>query len=228
MLRVSRFGALAAPLMLGALLVSAAGAAEWHTNGHQTFSTTNAGASRLAVHGPTGPVLFECSSTTGVGTLRTTIAGTTAPGIARFTPLFGGPCTVAGVPGFNAVCTTADVNALSYSGGTTFATAGGGVTVASMTNIDCVVSAAAIPCSTVAGSVNVDYINPATLNSATSAGSLTVTGVNQRLEVTKIGAGCAALPNGTGTFGRPGTGSTVTDITYTVDGPNAPWMFRTP
>jgi hypothetical protein len=216
-------------VMLSALAVSSASAAEWHTNGHRPFSSTNAGPSRLDIRTGASTALLECASTTGVGTLGpSTVSGSTVVGIVRFTPLFGGPCTVNGTPGFSVVCNTAQVNALSYSGGTTFATAGGGVTSGSMTNVDCVVGAAGTNCSTFTGLLNVHYINPATLNGATSPGSLTLTLPGQGLTVTKIGVGCAAIPNGVGTFGRPGPGSMVTDITYVIDGPNAPWMFRTP
>ncbi len=228
MLKVSKVGVLLAVMALSGLLVSSASAAEWHTNGHKTFTSTNAGASRLVVHGPSGPVLVECASSTGNGTLRgPTVAGSTALGIATVTPVFGGPCTVSGTPGFNASCSPASLNALSYVGGTTFATAGGGVTTGTVTNVDCTVGAAGTQCSTITGSVSAHYINPATLNSS-SPGTLTVTGAGQSLTVSKIGAGCSAIPNGAGTFGKPGSGSTVTDITYTVDGPNAPWIFRTP
>jgi hypothetical protein len=142
-------------------------------------------------------------------------------------PLFGGPCLVSGVPGFSVTCSEGALNALSYSGGTTFATAGGGVTRATVTNIDCTVAASTTPCSTITGTITAHYINPATLNSS-SPSSLTVTSAGQSLTVAKIGAGCAAIPHGAGTFGKAGAGSTVTDITYTIDGPNAPWMFRTP
>jgi hypothetical protein len=210
------------------LLASSAGAAEWHTNGHQLFSTTSAGAARAVVHSPSGPVVIECAAATGTGTLRgPTIAGAVALGITTVTPVIGGPCTVSGVPGFSITCRPAELNALGYSGGTTFATAGGGVTSASITSLDCTVAVASVQCSTMTGSVTAHYINPAPLNSATPS-RLTVTGAGQQLTVSKIGAGCAALPNGTATVGKPGAGSTITDITYTIDGPNAPWMFRTP
>jgi hypothetical protein len=228
MFKVSKVGVLLAVMALSGLLVSSASAAEWHTNGHKTFTSTNAGASRLVVHGPSGPVLVECASSTGNGTLRgPTIAGSSALGIGTVTPVFGGPCTVSGTPGFNANCTAAELNAISYSGGTTLATAGTGVTSGTITNIDCTVGAAGTKCSTITGTVNADYINPHVLNSTDGFGRLTVTG-GGHLTVSKIGAGCSAIPNGTGTFGSPGAGSTVTDITYQVDGPNAPWIFRTP
>jgi hypothetical protein len=229
MLKFSKVGVLIAVMAFSALLVSSAGAAEWHTNGHKAFTSTNAGASRLAVHNGASTVLVECASSTGNGTFKgPTFAGSTVAGISTVTPVFGGPCTVSGTPGFSAVCQPAALNALNYTGGTTFATAGGGVTSGNITGIDCVISAGATQCSTVTGTVNGEYTNPSPLNSTTASGKLTVTNAGQQLEVTKILGGCGALPNGTGTFGRPGPASTVTDITYVVDGPSAPWAFRTP
>jgi hypothetical protein len=226
---VTTFSKVGVLMIVSALLFAAsAGAAEWHTNGHKAFSTTNAGATRMVIHGPGGPVVVECTSSTGTGTLRRpTVAGSTAPGIATIVPLFGGPCTVSGTPGYGVTCGQAELNALNYSGGTTFATAGGGVTQATITNIDCTVTAGGFPCSTITGGVIAHFVNAATLNSA-SPSRLTVTSAGQSLTVSKIGAGCAAMPHGAGTFGKPGAGTTVTDTTYTIDGPNAPWMFRTP
>ena len=227
MLKSSKVGALIAAVTLCALSAPSAGAAEWHTNGDKTFSTTDAGPSRFVIHGPSGALPFECTSSTAIGTLRgPTIAGSSAPGISSVTPLFGPPCAVAGVPGYMATCNAASLNALSYSGGTTLATAGNGVTSGSITNIHCVLAVPGVQCSTVTGSVTAHYINPNPI--ATGSGRLTVTSTGQQLTATKIGAGCAAIPNGAVTFGKPGAGSTITDITYTVDGPGAPWMFRTP
>ena len=140
--------------------------------------------------------------------------------------MLGGPCTVSGTPGFSVTCGPAKLRANSYVGGTTIATAGGGVTSGSLTNIDCVIGAAGTSCSTVTGSVPMDYINPNPI--VTGSGRMTLTTTGQQLEIQKIGAGCAALPNGTGTLGAPGAGSTVTHKTYVFDGPHAPYIYRTP
>ena len=165
MFKSSRVGVLMAILALSGVL---AASASWRS-GIRTVtgrsSTTNAGASRLVLHGPSGPVVMECTSSTGIGTLRgPTAAGPTAPGIATVVPLFGGPCLVSGVPGFSATCSGASLNASSYSGGTTFATAGAGATQATISGIDCVVAAAVIPCSTITGTVDAHYFNPIALN----------------------------------------------------------------
>jgi hypothetical protein len=228
MLLSLKVGVVVVHVVLGVLVVSSAGAAEWHTNGHRTFSSTNAGAWRLAVHNGSSTVLVECASATLTGTLRgPTIAGSTVSGIATVTPVFGGPCTVSGTPGFSVTCSAGEVNAVGYSGGTTFATAGTGTAHVVRTE-HCTLSAAGTPCSTSSGSSTNVYTNPHILGGNNSGGQFVVGTAGQRLEVTKIGAGCVAIPNGTGTFGKPGPGSTVTPISYVVDGPNAPWMFRTP
>jgi hypothetical protein len=230
MLKFSKVGVLLAMVALCGLAASSASAAEWHTNGDRAFASTDAGASRLVIHQASGsPVLVQCETSSGTnGTLRgPTSTAATFAGVATVTPTFGGICRVSGTPGYAVVCSPATLNAISYSGGTTLATAGGGVTTGSLTNIDCRLSAGATQCSTITGSVHGHYINPNPI--ATGAGRLTVTGTGQSLTVAKIGAGCAAVPHGRGTFGAPDpAGSGVLDTTYTVDGPNAPYIFRTP
>lgn len=228
MLKFSKVGVLVAVMAFSGMVASSASAAEWHTNGHKEFTSTNAGASRLAIHHSGTATLVECATSSGTGTLRgPTVAGSPAPGIATVTPIFGGPCLVSGGGGYSVVCSPAELNANSYAGGGLFGSAGTGVTTGTISNIDCRLSIGATACSTITGQVNAHYTNPHVLGSASGFGKLTVTNAGQSLHVTKIGAGCAAVPNGQGTFGLPGAGSTVTDITYLVDGPNAPWLFRT-
>jgi hypothetical protein len=229
MLKFSKVGVLIAMMALFGLSAVSAGAAEWHTNGDKAFTSTDAGASRLVIHpvGGGSPVLVQCQTSSGNGTLRgPTSTATVFNNVASVTPAFGGTCTVSGTPGFAVSCGTASLNAISYSGGTTLATAGGGITTGSITNIDCRLSAGATSCSTITGSVHGHYINPNPIASGT--GTLTVTGTGQSLTVAKIGAGCAAVPHGAGTFGKPDAGSGVLDTTYLVHGPNAPYIFRTP
>ncbi len=224
MSKFSKVGVLIAVMAFCGALASSAGAAEWHTNGSLAFSSTNAGASRLVIH-PSG-TLVACSSSSGSGTLNgptsTAFPWTNA---ATVTPAFSG-CTVSGAAGYAVLCSSSLLRANSYAGGTTFATAGGGITTGTVTNVDCRLSIGANTCSTITGSVPAHYINPATLPGG--PGRLTITPAGQALSVTKIGSGCAAVPDGTGTFGSPGAGSTVADLTYTVDGSNAPYIYRTP
>jgi hypothetical protein len=228
MLKFSKVGVLMAVLAFSGLLASSASAAEWHTNGPLEATSTNAGASRLAIHSGGSVVVVQCTTSSGTVTLRgPTIAGSTAPGIATVQPIFGGPCTVSGAAGYSVACNEAELNANSYTGGTTFASAGTGVTTGTITNIDCRISIGATACSTVTGTVSGHYINPHILTGAGGFGRLTVTAAGQSLTVSKIGAGCVALPHGAGTFGSPGAGSTVGNLTYQVDGTHAPWLFRT-
>jgi hypothetical protein len=223
MLKVSKVGVLIAVMALSGLLASSAGAAEWHTNGPLEITSTDAGASRLAVHTSTGIVVVQCATSSGTVTLRgPTIAGSTAPGIATVQPRFGGACTVSGAAGYSVACDEALLNANTFSGGLI-----GGITGGTITNIDCRISIGATACSTVTGSVNGHYINPNVATGTNGTGSLVVTALGQNLTVAKIGAGCAALPHGTGTFGSLGAGSTVGNLTYTVDGPHAPRITRT-
>jgi hypothetical protein len=227
MLKFSKVGVLIAAMVFSGLLASSAGAVTWHTNGDKAFTSTNAGASRLVIHSGGTTTLVSCASSTGNGTLNgPTSTSATFIGAATVTPIFGGPCTVSGAAGYSVLCSPASLNASSYSGGTTLATAGGGITSGSITGIDCRLSIGATTCSTITGSVNAHYTNPNPI--ATGSGTLTVTGPGQVLGVHKIGAGCAAVPNGNGTFGKPDAGSGVTDISYIVHGPNAPYIYRTP
>jgi hypothetical protein len=224
MLKFSKVGVLIAVMAFCGLMASSAGAVEWHTNGPKAFSSTPAGASRLVIH-PSG-TLVACSGSSGSGTLNgptsTAIPWTNA---ATVTPAFTG-CTVSGAAGYAVLCGTGELRASTYAGGTTIGTAGGGVTTGSVTNVDCRLSIGATTCSTITGSVPAHYINPNPIG--TGSGRLTITTTGQALSVTKIGSGCAAVPDGTGTFGSPGAGSTVTDLTYTVDGANAPYIYQTP
>jgi hypothetical protein len=170
--------------------------------------------------------LVACSGSSGSGTLNgptsTAFPWTNA---ATVTPAFSG-CTVSGAAGYAVSCSSAELRASTYAGGTTIGTAGGGVTTGSVTNVDCRLSLGATSCSTITGTVPAHYTNPSPI--ATGSGKLTITATGQALTVTKIGAGCLAVPDGSGTFGSPGAGSTVANLTYTVDGANAPYIYRTP
>lgn len=228
MSKFSKVGVLLAALALSGLLASSASAANWHTNGDLAFSSTNAGISRLVIHPvPSGStVTLQCPTSSGSGTLNgPTSAALPWTNAATVTPVFGaaGNCTVNGVAGYTVVCSSAELRANSYSGGDTLATAGGGVTEGTVTGIDCRLSAGPTQCSTITGSVTGDYINPNPI--ATGAGTLTITNTGQSLTVAKIGAGCAAIPHGNGTFGSP-NGTGVGHTTYVVDGPNAPYIYR--
>jgi len=229
MLKVSKVGVLLAVMALSGLMASSASAANWHTNGVKAFSSTNAGISRLVIHPTVGgsTVTVQCPTSGGTGTINgPTSAALPWTNAATVTPVFGsvGNCTVSGAAGYTVACGSAELRANSYSGGDTLATAGGGRTEGSITNIDCRVSAGATACSTVTGSVTAHYTNPNPI--ATGAGTLTITNANSALTVEPIGAGCLAIPShGTGTFGSP-VGAGVGDTTYVVDGPNAPYIYR--
>lgn len=227
MLKLAGSVAMIAVMALGCSVAASASAAEWHTNGHKTFASTNAGAVRLLVHAAGGgAVVVACATSTVHGTLRgPTSSGSTFPGAGTVTPVFG-VCTVSGAAGFTATCSPASLNAIGYAGGTTLATAGGGVTTASITSVDCTLRFGATPCSTITGSLHAHYSNPNPIG--TGAGALTVTSAGQALTIAKVGAGCIAVPHGRLTVGAPGPGTTVMDSTYIVDGPNAPYLFRTP
>ena len=151
------------------------------------------------------------------------MAGSTAPGLATMTLAFGGICTVSGTPGFAITCSPGAWDALNYTGGTTFATAGTGNTTWHFP-VDCRLSAGATACSTITGFLHGDHVNPSAFLPDSSYTVVT----DWSLRSHKIGAGCAAVPNGTATFGKPDAGSGVLDITYVIDGPNAPYIFRTP
>jgi hypothetical protein len=228
MSKFSKAGLLIAAMALCGLLASSAGAAEWHTNGIFNTSSTNAGASRLVIHPhatPHASVAIGCTTSSGHvrinGPTSTLFPWTNA---ATVTPTFSG-CTTAGGAGFTVLCGPAELRAISYVGGETFATAGGGVTTGTVTNIDCRVSIGATACVTITGSVHGHYINPTPMT--TGAGRLTLTATGQSLTGDQLNA-CAAIPAGSATFGSPGaTGTTVNDLTYTVDGPEAPYIYRT-
>ena len=231
MLKFSKVGVLMAVLAFSGLLAASASAAEWHTNGPLEVRSANSGLSRLAIHNSGAVVVVQCQNSTGTVTLRNnTVNGSTAPNIATVQPIFNGACTVSGAAGYSVACDEARLNANSYAGGTTFGTASTGITSGTISNIDCRIGIGATLCSTVTGTVSGHYTNPHTLTGSGVAGvgRLTVTATGQALTVSKIGLGCAALPHGTGTFGSPGAGSTVANLTYEVTGPHAPWIYRTP
>ncbi len=228
MIRLSKMTVLMAALALIGLQAAAAGAAEWHTNGDKAFTSTNAGPIRLAIDsGGTTIVTQGCTSASVSGTLNGPTS-TTTPWVnaATVTPVFTGCQVVAGSP-YTLVCSSAELRANSYVGGATLATAGGGTTTGLLTNIDCRISVGTTTCSTLTGTLPVQYINPNPI--PVGAGSLTLTSVGQSLTTHVIGAGCSGVfPNGVATVGKPIGGTGITDITYTVDGPNAPYIFRTP
>jgi len=218
---------LVALVMLGTLSTSPASAAEWHSNGLLAFSSTSAGASRLVVHDAGTPIVtIACSGSSVSGTLNGPTRATTVwVGAATATPAFS-TCSLSGSPGFSFSCSTGELAAIGYAGGTTLATAGGGLTTGTLAAIDCRVSIGATTCSTITGSATAHYINPSPIGSG--SGRLTLTAAGQLLQAQKMGAGCALLPNGTATIGAPGTGTSVSDLSYTVDGPGAPYLYRTP
>ncbi|MES1171259.1 MAG: hypothetical protein ABUL56_02750 [Actinomycetota bacterium] len=227
MSKTLKVGVLMAAVALGGLWATSAGAAEWHTNGSLAFSSTNAGAVVLVVHHDgIQTVTISCSASAITGTLNgPTSLATPWVNAATVTPLFSaaGNCTMTGTPGYTFVCGTGELRVNSYAGGTTLATAGGGVTTGSL-KVDCRVAAGASQCSTITGSLPAHYTNPNPITSG--AGRLTLTGAG--LVAQKIGAGCAWLPNGTATVGPLSGSTSVGDLTFTMDGPNAPYIYRTP
>ncbi len=225
MSKALRVGLLIIASVLCGVSASSAGAGEWHTNGPLTATSTNAGSSRLNVVGVSS-TLIDCQTTS----VHMSLEGPTSTSIpwleaATVTPVLGS-CTVSGAAGYAVHCGPARLRVNSYAGGTTIVTAGGGITSGSLTNIDCRISIGANTCSTVTGSVPMHYINPNPI--ITGVGRLTETPTGQQLEVQKIGAGCAAVPNGTGTSGAPGAGSSVTHLSFTFDGSTAPYIYATP
>jgi hypothetical protein len=226
MLKVSKVGVLLAVMAFSGLLASSASAANWHTNGIAAFSSTNAGASRLLIHNNGTQTVLQCPTSGGSGTINGPTSAT-VPWVnaATVTPVFGavGNCSVDGVMGYSVVCSSAELRANSYSGGDTLSTAGGGITNGTLTGVDCRLSAGATTCSTITGSVTGQYINPSPL--ATGQGRLTIPTTGQSLTVSKIGSGCLAVPHGAGTFGLV-SGAGIADMTYPVDGPNAPYIYR--
>jgi hypothetical protein len=219
---------IAATALVGAL-ASSASAANWHTNGDLAFATTNGGAIRLIVHpaGGGSVVRFECPSLSMAGTWN----GPTSPALpwtsaatSTLVPGSGSNCTVSGVPGYDFVCSSAELRANSYAGGDTLATAAGGVTTGALTGLDCRLSIGPSTCLTVAGSIATRYTNPSAL--ATGSGSLRLTAAGQSLTASKIGAGCSWFPNGVATIGSPSGASGIVDMTFTVHGPGAPYIYR--
>jgi hypothetical protein len=228
MVRRATIGVVMAAMAFSGSLASAARGAEWHTNGHKAFSLTNAGAVRFALHSQGSTIPLGCSGAYGSGTLKgPTVAGSAVPGAATVTLQFVSPCIVFTMAGFDMVCSPAEFNAIGYSGGTTLATAGGGVTMGSLTNIDCTFRNHGSPCATISGSVSANYINPNPI--AAGAGTLAVTRTGQSLTWQGLGIPCILSPNPLVlTFGKPTAGADVADLTFPVDGPGAPYLFRTP
>ncbi|MES1171260.1 MAG: hypothetical protein ABUL56_02755, partial [Actinomycetota bacterium] len=217
-----------AVLMYCAVWLTSADAAEWHTNGPLTSTSTDGGSMRFVIHPHTSGTTLAvgCSSSymhmALNGPTSTAMPWTNA---ATVTPLFSG-CQGAGGAGFIVRCAPAELRASSYVGGTTFATAGGGITTGSVTNIDCRVSIGATDCVTITGTVPAHYTNPNPI--ASGAGRLTITATGQALTADRINT-CVLIPPGFVTWGTPGsTATTITDFTYVYDGPGAPYIYRTP
>jgi hypothetical protein len=228
MSKSTKAGVLIAAMALCGLAAFSAGAAEWHTNGPLSRSTTNAGAMRLVFHPHSGAASTSFGCTTSAmhvasnGPTSTAFPWTNA---ATVTPTFSG-CTTGGGAGFTVLCGRAELRAVSYIGGTTFATAGGGITTGAITNIDCRMSIGATQCLTITGSVPAHYVNPSPMT--TGVGRLTTTAAGQSLTGDQL-TSCAMLPAGITTFGSPGaTMTSINDLTYTFDGPDAPYIYRTP
>ena len=228
MVRWVKVGAVIAAMAFCGSAASVARGAEWHTNGHKAFSFTNAGAVRFVLHYDGTAIPLSCSAALGTGTLKgPTAAGSVFPGAATVTLQFSTPCIVFTMPGFDMVCSPAEWNAVGYSGGTTLATAGGGVTTGTLTNIDCTFRKAGTPCATISGSVQADYINPNPI--AVGAGTLAVTRTGQSLTWQASGIPCLLSVNPIVlTLGKPAAGADISDLIFPVDGPNAPYLFRTP
>jgi hypothetical protein len=223
---ICKVGVLMATIALSGLWATSANAAEWHTNGPLTQASTNAGALRLAIHSDSGATVLGCT-TSSIHLALNGPTSTFTPWIsaATLTPSFSG-CTLAGSAGYSLVCAPAALRAFSYAGGTTFATAGGGVTTGSVASIDCRYGFGATTCSTVTGTIPAHFINPNPI--ASGVARLTLTATGQLLQAHKIGSGCAFVPDGQATIGGPGAGSAITDLTFTVEGPDAPYIYRTP
>ena len=81
------------------LLVPSAGAGDWDTNGHRTFISTNAGASRFVIHSMGTQTQVQCPTASAHLTLYgPTVLDTATTGLAQLTPAFGGSCTRATQP----------------------------------------------------------------------------------------------------------------------------------
>jgi hypothetical protein len=212
--------ALVAAIMLASgAMASAASAADWKSNGPVNFTGTAANGSRLVIHGTGGDVFLNCTGATGSGTVAASPGAGVNPwtGSASLTPAFSG-CTVAGTP-FTVTCSAASLDTGTgpgaYSGGSTLATANGGVTQGTLTSINCTLKIGVTSCSTVTGTVESQYTNPVPATS--TAGNLKVFVAGQNLTAAKIGAGCAAIPDGPSEFGTRTT--PLGDITYNVTSP---------
>jgi hypothetical protein len=209
---------------LSGLLASSAGAATWFTNGDKAIASTNVGAINLIVHHSGGSTALGCSSTSITGTLH----GPSNPvpiwlNAATVTPIIDS-CSIAGVPGYGFVCSTARFRATGYTGGDTLATAGGGDTSGTLANVDCRHGFGATSCSTITGTIPAHFVNPTPL--ATGNAKLTLSSTGQSLTAQKIGAGCAFLPNGQATIASAAGAGGIVDLTYNVDGPGAPYIYR--
>jgi hypothetical protein len=224
MLHRPLLSALAIVLVLTGLLASSAGAQTWFTNGDRAIASTAGGALRLVVHSGGSQTLLSCSGSSISGTLN----GPSSPftpwvNAATVTPAFSG-CTLAGSAGYSFVCSTALLRAVSYTGGDTLATAAGGDTSGTLTSVDCRYGFGATNCLTVTGTIPAHFVNATPL--ATGSAKLTLASTGQSLTAHKIGSGCAFFPDGPATIGSPGAGSSIGDLTYTMDGPNAPYIYR--
>jgi hypothetical protein len=221
MFKYSKAAVLTAVLAVCGVVASSASAAEWHTNGTKAFSSVNAGATRLVVH-PSGNII-ACTASSGTGTINgPTSTAFPWSNAATIQPVFSG-CTVSGAGGYVIACSSGETRASAYAGGHTFASATTGVTTLTIT-VDCSLSIGPTRCATITGTVHGHYINPHPIT--TGHGTLKITTAGQTLRVDQVTA-CAGVPIGTGTFGSPGAGSTVQDITYAINGPEAPWIYTT-
>jgi hypothetical protein len=214
--------------MSGACASSAGAATAWHTNGPKAFSSTNAGIARWIVHpnGGGSSVTIQCPTSSLSGTLNgptsSSLPWTTA---GTMTPVFGstGNCTVSGAAGYSFLCQSGSFAADSYSGGSTLATtAGGHITLTGTVN--CALRAGIVICGNLHMTWEITAINPfpALFSGAWSLikkGAQALRGIFRN-----TAAGCAAVPEGTLTFGTP-SGAGVGDATYVVDGPTAPYMY---
>jgi hypothetical protein len=224
MLQRPLLSALTIALALSGLLASSAGAATWFSNGDKAIASTNAGAIRLVVHSGGSQVVLGCSSTAITGTLH----GPSNPGsiwlnAATVTPANSG-CTLSGSAGYSFVCSTAALRAISYTGGDTLATADGGDTSGTLANVDCRYGFGATTCSTITGTIPAHLVNPNPI--ATGSARLTLGSTGQSLTAHKIGSGCGFLPDGPATIGSPTAGTGIGDLTYIMDGPSAPYIYR--
>ena len=224
-MRWMRVAAVAVVVLATGATTSMARADEWNSNGPLAF-TGSAGASRLIIHGPSGDAAYDCTASTGRGTLNPSPAMDPNPWLsaASLTPAFSG-CTVAGTP-FTRTCATATLRTGTgpgaYSGGTTLATADGGVTSGSLASISCQLKIGTTTCSTVTGTVQTTYTNP---TPPSTAGKLTVLAAGQNLTAT--GTACAAIPQGSANFGSPSVppGNLVYNVTSPASPASQPYVW---